>query len=148
MAEVFAGFGLTAATLAVINKTLEVIQYINTAKNTFKDQEKLQREIHTVLPIVNSVRQKAQAAERDGSKFPKGTDAILAQMRQALDAIDLKIEPRRRSKRLPMVLAWPYTKKDCAEILASLERLKSLMQLVLQQELLYVRISSTRGGRG
>jgi hypothetical protein len=136
--------GLAGSLVSIIDGTAKAIQYLNSVGRAFKDHEKLCQEANNLLPILTNLRQKVQEATQDGNGFQGAAashgvvGALLDQMKKAMEELSGKLGPSKGWKRARMACAWVSTKKECADILASIERLKSLIELVLQQDLLLV----------
>ncbi|KAK4184222.1 hypothetical protein QBC35DRAFT_455514 [Podospora australis] len=66
-------------------------------------------------------------------------DGPFGQCQQVLERIKKKAEKREGAKGLAASLLWPFTKEEVAELLASIERLKTLLLVAL--ELDYMKLS-------
>ncbi|UDD60498.1 hypothetical protein AFCA_007891 [Aspergillus flavus] len=65
-----------------------------------------------------------------------GPDNPLILFRRLLEDIIAQLSPQSKLQHRSLSLTWPFTKKDVAEKLACLERLKSHFTLVMQSDLL------------
>ncbi|KAL4916561.1 hypothetical protein BDW62DRAFT_185908 [Aspergillus aurantiobrunneus] len=63
-----------------------------------------------------------------------GPDSSLIIFRRMLEEIIANLSPQSKLRQRSLPLTWPFTKKDIAEKLACLERLKSHFSLVMQSE--------------
>jgi len=135
---------LAASLISLIDGTANAIQYLNSFRYAFREHEKLCREANSLLSILTNLRQKVKEASQDGNVFEVATASqsivggLLDQMKDAMEHLTSKLEPSTRWRRTRIMRTWVSTKKDCVDILATIERLKSLIGLVLQQDLLSV----------
>lgn len=69
-------------------------------------------------------------------KSLSGPDNPLIRFQRMLEDIIAQLTPKDKLSRRSLPLTWPFVKRDIAEKLACLERLKSHFNLVMQNDLL------------
>lgn len=99
--------------------------------------------LHTLLPILRSHIKNVQDDETTWAEVQVTLAQPLAQCQDALIYVEMKLRLSERS--LGQRLLWPFQKKDIADRMGQIERLKVYVTLGLQNGLLYVPRSFSRG---
>lgn len=141
---------LTVSITTLIGTITQLLSYLNDVKNTVKERANLASETASLLPLLFRLKLRAKEAEdtRDTwfestRTLLSGADGPLDQFRNALVELAGKLAPATGVKVLSRTLTWTLDKRKSIEILAKIERLKTLIGLSLQEDTLQVsRIKS------
>lgn len=135
--------GLVASVSQLIHIAVRSVQYLNDLKDANKDRVQLLQEASNVLPLLISLRSRLEESSGDES-WSNGIRSLgvaqgpLDQLRASLEQIAEKLEATSSVKTLGRAVQWPFQKKKCKEILDRIDRAKSLINLALQNDTLYV----------
>ncbi|KAL2186498.1 Pkinase-domain-containing protein [Thermothelomyces heterothallicus CBS 203.75] len=138
--------GTLANVLAVLKLAAAATQYIKEAKNGASERLRLRDELRSTTCLLEMLKDRLEDGEsaEDGDeaslKPPSITslaaeDGPLALFKRVLEDIIDKLAPKDRLRRLAQPFTWPFDKKDVAELVATLERLKSHFNLIMQNDL-------------
>lgn len=136
--------GTAASIIAVLNLAGTVVKYLTSVHNAPKERENVFREISSITSVLFLVQGHSERGCNDeestlsSSARSLGTPGgPLEQFKAALETLAYKFSPRGVVKRVGRVLLWPFEKGEIAELLLSLERLKTRFLLALQSDNLY-----------
>ena len=130
---------VVASVIAVLQLTNKVIQYLNDVKDAPKDCQQCAIEASNLFAPLISLRYRAEQA-RSGDPWLEQLrklnikDGPLDQYKQALEQLFSMVESRDRTRRMKRQLLWKFSKKEVTNILARMERLKSLVDVALQMD--------------
>ena len=135
--------GATASIVGLAAVTLKVIKYVSSVKDSSSERRSLKEESEGLLQLLDSLQNTLDDAGQSATCFesikaliaPKGP---LDQLREALEQLNKKVEPKRSVKDYARALTWTLDKDHCNEVLGKIERVKSLISLALQGETRYV----------
>ncbi|KAF5021013.1 hypothetical protein F66182_6944 [Fusarium sp. NRRL 66182] len=136
---------VTVSVIALLQLAATATQHIKDVKHGSADRLRLRDELRStacVLEMLNDrVEDAKDASETDETLKPASIKALaepdgpLSLFRQLLQEIVTKLEPQASLRRLAKHFTWPFDKKDIAEMLTSLERIKSHFSLIMQNDL-------------
>jgi hypothetical protein len=132
--------------LAVLKLAVAATQYIKDVKQGSADRLRLRDELRSTTCLLEMLKDRIDdsedAAEDDGAALNPssiaslaGEDGPLALFKRILEEIIAKLAPQDRLRRYAQSLTWPFDKKEIAELISSLERLKSHFSLIMQNDL-------------
>lgn len=128
--------------LTVLELTVAVVQYLNNVKGAPKECKKVLAEVSSASGILLILR---DLAERSGDgtwsptlKSVSQPNGPLDQYRIALERLTSKLLPSESWRKASRAWAWPFQKEEVMEVLAMMERQKSLFILALQNDQLYI----------
>lgn len=138
---------ITASIIAVLQLAATATEYLKGIKNGDSDRVKLRDELRSTTCLLEMLRDRIEDAE-DAMPTPEtvrplfikslaGADSPLVQFQRILEDISAQLSPQNKLRQRSLSLTWPFTKKDIADKLAGLERLKSHFILVMQNDLVY-----------
>ena len=133
----------TASIVGLAAVTLKVIKYVSSVKDSSSERRSLKEESEGLLQLLDSLQSTLDDAGQSATCFesiktlvaPKGP---LDQLREALEQLNKKVEPKKSVKDYARALTWTLDKDHCNEVLGKIERVKSLISLALQGETRYV----------
>jgi hypothetical protein len=135
---------LTVSITALINTTAQVVSYLNDVKDAPKERAKLASEAACLYPLLIQLKYRVDEAKA-GDKWYESTRTLLGgpngpldQFRNALAELAGKLAPVAGLKEFGRKLIWTLDKRECTDILAKIERLKTLTGLALQEDTLQV----------
>jgi hypothetical protein len=133
------GLSIVASIIAVCQLTNEVVQYLNDAKEAPKECQRCIIEASNLLDLLISLRFHAEQAKIGDCWFEQlrklnVKDGPLDQYKQALESLINKVEIKDGIQKVKGRLLWKFNKKQVAEILARVERLKSLVSIALEMD--------------
>ena len=135
--------GATASIVGLAAATLKVIKYVNSVKDSSSERRSLKEESEGLLQLLGSL----ESTLKDPGQSAKCFDSIktlvapkgpIDQLREALDQLNKKVEPKKSVKDYARALTWTLDKDHCNEVLGKIERVKSSIGLALQGETRYV----------
>jgi hypothetical protein len=133
---------LTVSIAALIGTTAQILVYLNSVKTASKERAKLALEATNLMALLTSMRYKAEEAEQEKNVWYNsvrsllgGANGPLDQFRSALEELAGKLDPATGLKKISRTLIWTLDKKECIDILAKIERLKTLIGLASQEDL-------------
>lgn len=138
----FMAMGFAAAILQLIDVTTKAVKYLNHVKDAPKEQAKLAREVASLLPLLIDLRYEAEEAKSTepwfgGLQSLGGVYGPLMEFKETMEKLAAKLEPTTGIKKISRSLCWTLDKDEVNGILSKVERLKTLVGLVLQRDHLY-----------
>jgi len=123
---------------SLIQLARDVVMYLKDVKDASKEREKISLEICSVNGLLFSLqdaieRRSSEDALPTAMKSLGSPNGPLEQFKLALGNLAEKLKPARGIKAVTM-LKWPFQKGEVADIINTIERLKSLFSLVLQND--------------
>jgi hypothetical protein len=134
--------GTAASLLAVLEAAVKATQYLKDVKQGSSDRLRLRDELRSTTCLAEMLKDRIDDSD-EGDLTPTsiaslgGPDGPLELFKRVLEEIVAKLAPQDRLRRLAQPFSWPFDKKEVAELLASLERLKSHFNLAMQNDLVY-----------
>ncbi len=137
-----------ANVLAVLKLAVAATEYIKDVKRGSTDRLRLRDELRSATCLLEMLKDRIDdsedAAEGDAEALKpssiaslSGEDGPLALFKRVLEEIIAKLAPQDSFRRLSQPFTWPFDKKDIAELISTLERLKGHFNLVIQNDLVY-----------
>ncbi|KAH1401028.1 hypothetical protein KXW39_003916 [Aspergillus fumigatus] len=136
---------ITASVITVLELAATATNYLRGIRNGDTDRVNLRDELRSTTCLVEMLRDRIEDAEdaatTSGPSRPlyikalSGPDKPLVQFQRILEDIIKQLSPQSKLRQRSLPMTWPFTKKDIAEKLSCLERLKSHFILVLQNDL-------------
>jgi FtsZ-binding cell division protein ZapB len=133
---------LTVSIAALIGTTTQILGYLNDVKTASKERAKLASEVANLMALLTSIRYKVEEAEEEKNTWYNsvrsllgGANGPLDQFRSALEELAGKLDPATGLKKISRTLIWTLDRKECIDILAKIERLKTLIGLASQEDL-------------
>jgi hypothetical protein len=131
--------GVTASIIAILQLSGTVIGYLKDVKDASKDCYNILVEIGSTSSLLYVLNDLITKGDTQGSYLavvrslavPHGP---LDQFRSALERLSDKIRPANGFAKAARVLTWPLKKDEVKELLSTIERLKSLFSLALQND--------------
>ena len=131
--------GLVASIVQLINGISRVIKYAGEVRNAPNEREAVSLEAANLISLLMALKQRAEADSCKASWFssvrslgmPQGP---IPQLYEAVEQLGTRLKLRK--KMINDYLMWPSDRKECVIILARIERLKSLIGLTLNDDLL------------
>jgi hypothetical protein len=141
MAEVL---GTTASIIAIIQLSSVVVEYLSDAAGAKTEQMRLCEEILECEFILKRLKIKVDNNDEGSSwsktinALNKGPSAPLGQLLVALSIVKVKIRPKEGIKKALAPWKWHFDKVQVEEAIATIERIKSLLNLALTNDCGYV----------
>lgn len=139
---------ITASVITVLHLASTATTYLKNIKHGSSDRIKLRDELRNMSCLLEMLKDRIEDAEDAGAnleaieytsmKSLSGPDGPLTLFRRVLEDIIVKLSPQDMLRQRALPFIWPFAKKDVAEMLACLERLKSNFSLFMQSDLVYV----------
>lgn len=139
--------GVTASVIAVLQLAATATQYLKDVKNGSTDRTRLRDELRSSVCLLEMLKDRLEdnddTTHAGNSLKPSSIQSLASSegplnlFRRILEEIIAKLAPQDRLRRFSQPFTWPFDKRDISELLSSLERLKSFLNLVLQNELMY-----------
>ena len=131
---------LSASIIAVLQLTGKLLSYLNDVRNATKEQAQLAVEASNIYSLLVSLRFRVEQSNPHDPWFTAvrglGTkDGPLDQMKQSLERFESKLKSSKGVKKLRKQIAWSFEKSDMADILARIERIKTLVNIAITNDL-------------
>jgi len=130
---------ISASIVALLQLTGNVITYLNGVRNASDDLKRLSLEFCTLRGLLSTLKDVLTDLDPSLLDLLDGPDGILAQVESLLEQLTSKVGEN--SKGLGQLLHWPLRKSDVNDLLSSLERQKSSLSLVLQNNQRFVDLT-------
>ncbi|KAK4150139.1 hypothetical protein C8A00DRAFT_37273 [Chaetomidium leptoderma] len=135
-----------ANVLAVLKLAVAATKYIKDVKQGSTDRLRLRDELRSTTCLLEMLKDRiddSEDATGDDAEILKpssiaslaGEEGPLALFKRLLEDIIARLAPQDRLRRLTQPFTWPFDKKDIAELVSALERLKSHFSLAMQNDL-------------
>ncbi|KAL2193805.1 hypothetical protein P885DRAFT_71817 [Corynascus similis CBS 632.67] len=135
-----------ANVLAVLRLANTATKYIKDVKNGASERLRLRDELCSTSCLLEMLKDRLENFQdsEDSDEAPlkprsiaslTNEDGPLALFKRLLEDIIQRLAPQDPLKRLAQAFTWPFDKKDVAEFVATLERLKSHFSLIMQNDL-------------
>ncbi|PZC96368.1 ankyrin repeat domain containing protein [Pyrenophora tritici-repentis] len=130
---------VTASIIAILQLSAKVLSYLNDVKDASKDRVACAVEASNLHNLLFNLRFRLE--EGDPSRpWYIAVQALavkhgpLDQFKQALEMLQAKMTDGGRLKKAGEALMWKFKKEEIAEVLARMERLKTLVEIALQMD--------------
>lgn len=127
---------MAASIIGVLQLTAEVVKYINSATGATKERKHLREEVRACESILQLLKDEADDSE-EGKAWSETIQALespgapLGRLHIALGRVAAKLQPKERIKKVLADLKWPFNEQEIKEILTTIEREKSLLELAM-----------------
>lgn len=127
---------ISASIVALLQLTASVIKYLNGLRNAPNDLQRLSLEICTLHGLLSTLKDTSTDLEPSFLDLLDGPNGVFAQLESLLDRLTSKVGES--SNRLGELLHWPLQNGELKGLLSSLERQKSSLSLILQNNQRFV----------
>ncbi|KAH8781605.1 hypothetical protein BGZ57DRAFT_759893 [Hyaloscypha finlandica] len=133
------GLSVAASIIAVVQIAGSVISYLSDVKNAPKECKKCQIEASLSNALLLRLEDRLGESSAAGPWFDEvqalaRKDGPLAQYKLSLAALLAKIEPKSKLRNALNILLWSSIKEDVALVLATIERVKTLIGIALEMD--------------
>jgi predicted nuclease with TOPRIM domain len=127
---------ITASIIAIIQISSDIVSYVNGATGATKERKRLRDEVRACEFILQRLNDEASDVEEGNTwsetiKALEGPDAPLGRLRDALNIVKAKLEPKKGLKNAFSTLKWPFDEKEVEKVISAIEREKNLLNLAL-----------------
>ena len=134
---------MTASIIAILQLTSTLSGYINDVRKTTKEQEQVAVEASNLFSLLTSLRFRVKRARSDDPWFNQVKllaveNGPLDQFKVILEKLveRISLSSTRKRDQIKSALTWTFTKSEVDTALERMERLKSLIQCALTQDVL------------
>ena len=128
--------GVAAAVITLVKTTRRVIQYVGEVKDSSHECLKLLVELSMTAGVIDSLgtlltsnTEEAWLATTSSLNLPRGP---LEEFSRLLDLLSSRLEPMTGLRKFGKALTWPLRKDEMKEMIAIIERLKTMFVLALE----------------
>ena len=136
-------FGILGAVALLIQSSFKVAGYIKSVKGSSSDRQRLLSEINSTVALCQTLQDFVEMnGEKDWVstlKLLNNDNGPIAQLQGCLDQLESKLALRSEKNDRMKALKWPFDKKETQDVLAVIERQKSLFQIAQQND--HLRLS-------
>jgi uncharacterized protein with von Willebrand factor type A (vWA) domain len=130
---------VTASLIAISQLTVVIVDYLGKVRDAPKERSRIAIEVSNIYHLLTTLRYRFEDGEFDEPWYQAITvlaaqDGPLDQYQQTLERIKKKVEKIDGMKGVVASLRWPFGKEEVAELLASIERLKTLVLVALEMD--------------
>lgn len=132
---------MTASIIAALQLTESVVDYVNTIRNASAYQRNIAIEASNLYGLLTSLRFRVEAARSEDPWYLQvkklgEKNGPLDQFRSALESLAARTQPTTGASKAARVLKWKFDKAHVQETLTKTERLKTLVSIALQNDLM------------
>lgn len=136
-------FGILGAVALLIQSSFKVAGYIKSVKGSSSDRQRLLSEINSTVALCQTLQDFVEMnGEKDWAstlKLLNDDNGPIAQLQGRLDQLENKLALSSEKDDRMKALKWPFDKKETQDVLALIERQKSLFQIAQQND--HLRLS-------
>lgn len=130
---------VTASVIAVLQLTGTVLSYLNDVKNASKECQQCTIEASNLQNLLINLRYRLEQGQIGDPWFTSVRalnieNGPLDQYKQALEQLQSKVDVGNSVRKVGKQLVWKFNKAEVADILARMERLKSLLSIALEMD--------------
>jgi hypothetical protein len=133
---------VTASIIAILQLTVKVGECLCDAKDASTERSQFTTETSNLSSLLVALLSRVDESSNEPwhTKVRElgGKDGLIYQYRVALEQLKDKISSGHGLKKMAKTILWKYIKEDADGILVRIERLKSLVQIALQMDHLFV----------
>jgi hypothetical protein len=133
---------VTASIIAVLQLTVKIIDGLKHARDASTDRIHFTTEIQNLRDLLVALLSRVDEDSSDpwhiNVRQMGGQDGLIYQYRVALEQLKDKISTGEGLKKTAKTFLWKYIQQDAERILSRMERLKSLVQIALEMDHLFV----------
>lgn len=133
---------VTASIIAILHLTLKVGEALSDAKDASKDRSQFTADIsnlsNLLVALLHSLNEGSDDPWHANVRTLGGKGGLFYQYRIALEGLANKISAGHGLEKARKALLWKYIRDDAERILSRIERLKSLVQIALEMDHLFV----------
>jgi hypothetical protein len=126
---------ISASIVAVVQVSVTVFKYLGDIQSTTRDVGRLKIEIDSLqtvlLPALDHLR-RDQDDKAVLMRFLHAQNGPLRELRAMLESIEKKLSPSAGFNKARRAMTWPFQKSEIADIIAKIERQKTVFILTLQ----------------
>jgi hypothetical protein len=136
---------LTASIIAILQLTSSLTNYVIDASNATTEQKRLAFEASNLSALLTTLRSRVEGARSNDPwlnqvKMLGSKNGPLDQFKNILETMVDKLQSARKMDQIKSALLWKFTKKEVENALARMERLKSLINCALTNDLMCVQL--------
>ncbi|KAJ4329627.1 hypothetical protein N0V87_010706, partial [Didymella glomerata] len=128
--------------IAILQLTVKVGQALSDANSASKERSQFTADTSNLSKLLFDLSFRLDESSDDpwhaNVRTLGGKDGLIYQYRIALEGLTDKISAGHGLKRTAKTLLWKYIRDDAERILSKIERLKSLVQIALEMDHLFV----------
>ena len=130
---------VTASVIAILQLTGAVITQLNDVKNAPKECQQCTIEACNLQSLLICLRYRLEQGQKGDPWFTtvrtlNVKNGPLDQYKRALEQLQSKVDVGNSANRIKRRLVWKFSKAEVAEILARMERLKTHVNIVLNND--------------
>jgi len=134
---------ISASIITILQLTSSIIQYFKDAKGAGEECRKALVEfaaIHGLLRLLNENLDRPFAHRNE--EMLQSLRVPLKEFRVLTENLEAKVKPTTGMKKVGRALVWHFEKNEIKQLLSEIERYKLLFSLALQNDHMYISISS------
>lgn len=133
------GVSAAASIIAVLQLAGSVIAYLNDVQDAPKECRKCMIDISNSNTLLLRLDLHTRESQSDEPWFQEvkaltSEHGVLAQYKQALQALLRKVEPSNRAKTIARALLWVFVKDDVSRVQTRLDRLLKIVNVALEMD--------------
>ncbi|RSL51867.1 hypothetical protein CEP54_011211 [Fusarium duplospermum] len=130
---------LTASIIAVLQLSNKATHYIISVKGATKHKRRLHEEIRgcegMLLRLLDNLEHERSVPARASTiSLLEGPHSPFKRLETLFESIRVKLAPKQGLAKVASSLAWPFKEKDVNDLVAAIQREKSLLHLVLDND--------------
>ena len=132
---------LIASIVQVIDTITTVVKCVNSISRAPTERERQAQEVVSLLPLLIGIREKVREAQQTndwstGIRYLGARKGLLDQFKGAMEDLASRWQHKTGLKNIGRPLLWTIDKKECNDISVRIERMKAIIGLALQEDIL------------
>ena len=132
---------ISVSITALLHTTKSIISYLGDIQDAPKERTNISSEVTRLDTLLTLLRARVERAKLGDPWFAAVRvlalrDGPLDQLRSYLDQLDLTLKPAKGLQGVKNRVTWVFDKTEVMDILSKIERIKSLVILALEDDLL------------
>ena len=130
---------ITASIITIVQLSCELVAYLSNVKDAPKECRQCRIEVSNTQNLLLSLRDRLEEEQPGSAWFSEiqklnNPGGPLSQYQQALQELRLRTEALDGIRRVQKRLLWRFKKEEVTGILATIERLKSVINIALEND--------------
>ena len=133
--------GASASVAAVLQLTATVIKYLKSVKGASLERQRLLAEIGSINSLLLALQDEAKREAEEATIHQmfaslQLSNGPLEQFKATLERLESKLAPPKGSGAMVGSITWPFKRDEIKDLLAAIERQKTLFTLARQNDLM------------
>jgi hypothetical protein len=135
--------GFAASLVSLVQLTSDIVSYLKDVKDAHEDRATIYDELIALRTLLAPLEKRVRRSQAEDPWLSSvcalgAPNGLLEQLRNDLLHLLHKLRPVEGAKKVQKMITWKFTKDDVNNTLNRIERIKTCVELALQNDHLYV----------